>query len=100
MPTQINQIFDTDRGITILRVDGDMLRDDAILIERLVSNLLDESGDDVILDLADLDLIDSEAAPILRRMSDVKGFSIEGMEIFLQSVVNSVEGHHVGIDLA
>ncbi len=79
----------------MLRVDGDMLLDDAILIERIASGIRDESGDEVVLDLADLDLIDSDAAPILRRMAEVDGFSIEGMEIFLQSVVNSVEGHHV-----
>ena len=94
MPTQINQTRDSGRGVTRLRVDGDMLRDDAILIERIVADIRDESGDEVVLDLADLDLLDSEAAPILRRMAELDGFSIEGMEIFLQSVVNNVEGHH------
>ena len=94
MPTQINQTRDSDRGVTTLSVDGDMLRDDAILIERIVSDLLEETDDQVILDLADLDLIDSDAAPILRRMAEIDGFSIVGMEIFLQTVVNNVEGHH------
>ncbi len=94
MPTQINQTRDSGRGVTMLRVDGDMLRDDAILIERIVADIRDESDDEVVLDLADLDLLDSEAAPILRRMAELDGFSIEGMEIFLQSVVNNVEGHH------
>lgn len=95
MPTQINQIRDDDRGVTTLRVDGDMLRDDAILIERIVAGIRVESGDAVVLDLVDLDLIDSEAGSILRRMAELDGFSIEGMEIFLQTVVNQVEGHHV-----
>lgn len=94
MPTQINQTRDSGRGVTMLRVDGDMLRDDAILIERIAADIRNETGDEVILDLADLDLIDSEAAPILRRMAELDGFSIEGMEIFLQSVVNNVEGYH------
>lgn len=95
MPTQINQIRDNDRGVTILRVNGEMLIDDAVLIERIASGLREKSGEDVILDLADLDLIDSNAASILRRMAEKDGFSIEGIEIFLQSVINSVEGHHV-----
>ena len=95
MPTQIIQIRDNDRGVTILRVNGEMLIDDAVLIERIASGLREKSGEDVILDLADLDLIDSNAASILRRMAEKDGFSIEGIEIFLQSVINSVEGHHV-----
>ena len=100
MPTQINQVRDESRGVNILRVDGEMMQDDAVLIERIALNLRAESDDEVIIDVADLDLLDSEAASVLRRMAEIEGFTIEGMEIFLQSVVNNVEGHHVGIDLA
>lgn len=95
MPTQINQVRDSDRRVTILRVDGDLLHDDAVLIERIASDIRNESGDKVVIDLADLDLIDSEAAPILRQLAETDGFAIEGMEIFLQTVINNVEGHHV-----
>ncbi len=91
MPTHIKQIRDDDRGTTILRVEGDMFRRDALLIETLSAEIREESGDRVTLDLADLDVLDSEAASILRRLTSLDWFEIEGTEIFLQSVVDNIE---------
>ena len=90
MPTHINQFRDEERGLTILRIDGDMLHDDAVLVERIARSLSSDLGEPVVIDLADLDYIDSDAASILRRLS-TDGFHLEGVEIFLQSIVNHVE---------
>jgi anti-anti-sigma regulatory factor len=95
MPTQINQIDDNDRRITTLRVEGDMLGEDARLLERIGLEIRSETGNDIIVDVADLDFLDSDAAPILRRLDMLEGFSIQGMEIFLQTVINEVERHTV-----
>lgn len=94
MPTQITQIGDERRGVTILRVEGEMFSDDAVLLEKIAIEMRSATGDNIILDLADLDFLDSEAAPILRRLASLDGFSIEGIEIFLQTVVNNAERHH------
>ena len=93
MPTQITQIRDDDRDVTILRVDGEMFSDDAVLLQKIAIEIRGETGDNIILDLADLDFLDSEAASVLRRLVSLDGFSIEGMEIFLQTVVNNAERH-------
>ncbi|MEQ1604801.1 MAG: hypothetical protein ABL999_08015 [Pyrinomonadaceae bacterium] len=95
MATQINQIDDNVRGITTLRVEGELLGDDARLIERIGVDIRSETGNDIIVDVADLDFLDSDAAPILRRLDMLDGFSIQGMEIFLQTVINEVERHAV-----
>lgn len=95
MATQINQIDDNGRRITTLQVEGDMLGDDARLLERIAVEIRSETGNDIIIDVADLDFLDSDAAPILRRLEMLNGFSIQGMEIFLQTVVNEVERHAV-----
>ncbi len=91
MATQINQIDDNVNGRTILRVEGEMLGDDARLLERIGLEIRAETGNKVSIDLADLDFLDSEAAPILRRLDNLDGFIIQGMEIFLQTVVNEAE---------
>ena len=95
MPTQIKQIWDDARRSIILRVAGEMFLEDAELLGKIAKDAYAETGDDVILDLADLDFLDSEAAHVLRELSDVDGFEIEGMEIFLQAVVNETERHAV-----
>ena len=91
MPTNINQTRDEIRGVTILRVDGEMFLDDAVLIERIAESIRQESGDIVSIDIADLDLLDSDAAPILKRLAERTGFEIQGMEIFRQSIVDNAE---------
>lgn len=91
MPTHITQIDDSGRGKTVLRVEGEMLLDDALLLERIALGFESEIGSNVLVDLADLDFIDSEAASVLKRMSDQYGVEIDGIEIFLQTVVNEVE---------
>ena len=93
MATQINQI--DEGGKTILRVDGELHYDDAILLERIANGIHSDTGNHITIDLADLDLLDSDAAPILKRMADFEGFAIEGVEIFLQSVVNEAERHGI-----
>lgn len=95
MATQINQIDDNERRITTLRVEGDMLGEDARLLERIGVEIRSETDNDIIVDVADLDFLDSDAAPILRRLDMLDGFSIQGMEIFLQTVINEVERHTV-----
>jgi anti-anti-sigma regulatory factor len=91
MPTQINQTDDPVSRITTLRVDGEMLGEDATVLEKIATGLRDETGNDIVIDLADLDFLDSEAAPILKGLAEREGFAIEGVEIFLQSAVNMAE---------
>jgi anti-anti-sigma regulatory factor len=91
MPTQITQVEDTDRNKMILRVEGEMLLDDALLLEKIALQMRDEIGRNITLDLADLDLLDSESAPILKRMERQHKFEIEGVEFFLQKVVDDTE---------
>ena len=72
-----------------------MFLQDAELLTRIAKDAHAETGDDVVLDLADLDFLDSDAAHVLRQLADLEGFTLEGMEIFLQTVVNEAERHAV-----
>ena len=91
MPTQITQSENGSPDHTILRVEGEMLLEDALLLEKIAIEMRDESGKDITLDLADLDFLDSESAVVLRRLQSEQGITIEGMEIFLQSAIDSAE---------
>ena len=91
MPTNLTQIEDVERGKTILRVEGSLTFDDAVLLEKIALQMRSELGKNLTLDLADLHFLDSESAPIIRRMEREHGFEIEGVEIFLQAIVNETE---------
>ena len=94
MPTQINQIDHAEIRTTMLRVDGEMFQQDAELLLRIAVDVRSDTGNNIIIDLADLDFLDSDAAPILRRLAEIEGFAIEGMETFLQTAVDNVERHN------
>ena len=91
MPTTIKQIENSENATVILRVAGSMELDDAVLLEKIALQMRQELGKNLIIDLADLNFLDSESAPILKRIAHRDGFTIEGMEIFLQSIVNEAE---------
>ena len=91
MPTSITQVEDPERQKTMLRVEGTMMRDDAILLEKIALSMREELGKNITLDLADLDFLDSESAPIIKRMEREHGFELEGLEIFLQKAVAESE---------
>jgi anti-anti-sigma regulatory factor len=91
MPTSITQIDDEERDKTILRVEGSMMRDDALLLEKIALSMREKLQKNITLDLSDIHFLDSESAPILKRMESEHNFEIEGMAIFLQKVVNETE---------
>ena len=91
MPTQITQLDDVERNKTVLRVEGEMTFEDAILLEKIALEMREVGKDNIVLDLADLDFLDSDSAPVLKRMEHEHGFQIEGIEFFLQNVINDTE---------
>ncbi|MEP6903001.1 MAG: hypothetical protein ABJA66_14715 [Actinomycetota bacterium] len=68
MPTTLTELEDPERGKTILRVEGSLMFDDAVLLEKIVLDLRIARGKNITLDLSDLDFLDSDSAPILKRI--------------------------------
>ncbi|HEX9960490.1 MAG TPA: hypothetical protein VGB00_06135 [Pyrinomonadaceae bacterium] len=92
MPTTLTQLEDTERGKTILRVQGSMTYDDAVLLEKIALDLRSQMDGNLTIDLADLYFLDSDSAPIIKRIEREHGFEIEGIEVFLQNIVSEAEG--------
>ncbi len=89
MPTNITQT-EAD-GRFYLRVEGQLYLDDAILLERIVDDLRSGSDLPITIDLADLDLLDSDSAPTLMRLELRSDVDIQGMDIFLQTAIDTAE---------
>lgn len=91
MPTQITQIEDAASGKIILRVEGSMMFDDAIFLEKVALDIRSKTDQKITLDLSDLNFLDSESAPVLKRLEREHDFEIEGLMIFLQKIVDETE---------
>lgn len=94
MPTKITQLEDSERNKTVLRIEGELLFEDAILLEKIALDLRKENEKNLTLDFADLDFMDSDAAPIVKRLEEEHGFEIEGFEFFLQKIVFETENRN------
>lgn len=94
MPTNITQIEDEERGRVVLRVAGSMYREDAVLLEKIALGITEQTGKKLMIDLADLHFLDSESAPIIKRMEREHNFEIEGLMIFLQNAVTETESRN------
>ncbi len=94
MPTVIQEIEDVERRRTILRVEGEMFPEDALLLEKIALGMRARTGGNITIDLADLHFLDSDGAPILKRMTDEHHFAIEGMMSFLQRAVEETENRN------
>lgn len=68
-----------------------MFREDAELLARIADEVRRDTSGAVSLDLSDLDLLDSEAAHVLRQLAEERGFVLEGMDVFLQSAIDEAE---------
>jgi len=91
MPTNITQLEDAERGKTVLRVEGSLRLEDAVLLEKIALDLREKAGRNLTLDFADVHFMDSDSAPIVKRLEREHGFEIEGIEYFLQRVVSETE---------
>ncbi len=94
MPTNITQLEDDERNMTVLRVEGELMYDDAVLLERIALDLQTQSQRKIAIDLADLHFMDSDSAPIIKRLEEKHGFEIEGVQYFLQKIVDETENRH------
>lgn len=91
MPTKITQLEDKDRDKIVLRVEGELMLEDALLLEKIALDLRREQKKNLTLDFADLDFMDSESAPVVKKLEKEHGFEIEGLEFFLQKIVFETE---------
>lgn len=91
MPTVIQEIEDVERDRKILRVSGEMFFEDALLLEKIALGMRENTSKNITIDLADLHFLDSDGAPILKRMIDEHEFEIEGLMEFLQRAVEETE---------
>jgi anti-anti-sigma regulatory factor len=95
MPTSINQLESEDGKRTVLRVEGSLTLVDAELLERICSDLREQSDKGISIDLADLNFLDSESASVLNRLKR-DGIELEGLHYFIQKEIELAEKKAAG----
>ena len=85
MSTRITQIDGREEKAIVLRVEGELFRHDAEIVERACTDLRERMpASDITLDLADLTFFDSESASVLCRVRKGLRVELDGLQISLQ----------------
>ncbi len=90
MPTRITQVGHQTGATRKLKVEGTLTLADAELLEGICNELCGQSGSCIIVDLADITFLDSASAWVLCRLKR-QGISLEGLDLFVQKVVELAE---------
>ncbi len=91
MPTRITQINNEESKQTILKVEGSLLLEDAELIAEICRDLQTTGENNIALDLAGLNFLDSESASVLCRLKQKQNIALEGLQLFIKKVVELTE---------
>lgn len=84
MTVKITQI-ETEKELTILKVEGRLAASDAVLLTEVVSRLA--AGESVSIDMSGVTSIDRNVAAIISRLEEF-GAELIGADFFVRSVID------------
>ena len=84
-------ISDVASAPTVFKVEGTLYLRDAELLEKICRDVGNQTKRPVTLELAGLNYLDSESAAVLCRMKREQNVSLEGLQLFIEKVVELTE---------
>ena len=91
MTTRITQVEGETDGRAVLRVEGSLGAAEVGVLERVCADVREQSGREVVLDLAGLSFLDSESASVLARLRREQNVALDGLHFFIQQVIDLAE---------
>ena len=87
---ELNNI-DGEGNEIALMVEGTLYKRDAELLERICRDLASQTKKGIMLDLSNLNFLDSDSAAVLCSLKRELGVSLEGLHLFIEKVVELAE---------
>jgi len=91
MTTRITQVESENGGRAVLKVEGSLGAAEVEVLEKVCAELREQSGREVLLDLAGLNFMDSESAAVLARLRREQNVELDGLHFFIQQVIEIAE---------
>lgn len=87
MTLRISQTLDAEKGRAVLRLEGSMSADEAVLLERYCDELAGRSVGSITLDVEGLTFLDEEGGAAIRRLRETRGVTLLGCCLFTHEVI-------------
>ena len=91
MTTRITQIEEQGGGDAVLKVEGSLTLEDALLLEIVCRDLRGQDGVGIRVDLSGLSYLDDESAAVLLGLKRLPGVLLEGAHLFVGQVLEQAE---------
>lgn len=75
----------------VLKLEGTLTAADARLLEEICADVKEELGYGITIDLAGVNFMGRRSAEILRRLKDTPDLTLEGMYLFVEQIMESIE---------
>jgi anti-anti-sigma regulatory factor len=87
MTTRITQIEEQGGGEAILKVEGSLTLEEALLLKIVCQDLRGQNGVGIRVDLSGLSYLDEESAAVLLGLKRLPGVELEGAHLFVGQVI-------------
>ena len=91
MTTRITRVEDENSNRMILKLEGTLTLADARLLEEICTDLRDELGYGITIDLAGVNFLGNQSAKILCRLKAMPELAFQGMHLFVQQIIEATE---------
>lgn len=78
----------------VLKLEGTLTVADAKLLEEICTDVREELGYGITIDLAGVDFLGRQSAHILCRLKSTPELTLQGMHLFVQQIIESAEAEH------
>lgn len=75
----------------VLKLEGTLTTADARLLEEICTDVREELGYGITIDLAGVNFVGNHSAKILCRLKEMPELTMQGMHLFVQQILESTE---------
>ena len=91
MTTRITRVEDENKNRMVIKLEGTLTAADARLLEEICTDVKEELGFGITIDLAGVNFVGRRSAEILARLKNTPDLSFEGMHLFVEQVMESLD---------
>lgn len=91
MTTRITRVEDERKNRMVLKLEGTLTAADAKLLEEICEDVKEELGYGITIDLAGVSFVGRRSAEILARLKGTPDLMFEGMHLFVEQIMGSIE---------
>jgi len=94
MTTRITRVEEENKNRMVLKLEGTLTAADAKLLEEICTDVKEELGFGITIDLTGVNFVGRRSAEILARLKRTPDLTFEGMHLFVEQIMESLDANN------